>query len=66
MKATYAFLFANCVDLYDRELATERSAQENNDLQSGPKNLDFWPKLISLIVSVIEEDRGIYTQVLNQ
>ncbi|EDO32050.1 predicted protein [Nematostella vectensis] len=65
MRATYAFLFANCVDLYDREIANERSA-EDPDQPSGPKNLDFWPKIISLIVSVIEEDRGIYSQVLNQ
>ncbi|XP_031569082.1 protein unc-13 homolog B-like isoform X2 [Actinia tenebrosa] len=66
MKATYAFLFANCVDLYDRELSSDRTALDSHEFQSGPKNLDFWPKLISLIVSVIEEDRGIYTQILNQ
>ena len=65
MKATYAYLYANCAELYDRELASEHLSLDPN-VRSGPKNLDFWPKLISLVVSVIEEDRGVYTQVLNQ
>ncbi|XP_068693233.1 protein unc-13 homolog B-like isoform X1 [Montipora foliosa] len=66
MKASYAYLYANCSELYDRELASESNTLEPNIPPSGPKNLDFWPKLISLVVSVIEEDRGIYTHVLNQ
>jgi len=66
MKGSYAYLYANCAELYDRELASESSSLDPNMPQAGPKSLDFWPKLISLVVSVIEEDRGVYTHVLNQ
>ena len=66
MKGSYAYLYANCAELYDRELATESSSLDPSVIQAGPKSLDFWPKLISLVVSVIEEDKSIYTQVLNQ
>ena len=66
MKGSYAYVYANCAELYDRELASESVSLDPNVIPAGPKNLDFWPKLISLVVSVIEEDKSIYTQVLNQ
>ena len=68
MKSTYQFLFDNCCDLYRREFQVETNAENENPEQEGPsaKNLDFWHKLIALIVSVIEEDKNSYTPVLNQ
>ena len=68
MKSTYQFLFDNCCDLYRREFQVETKDDQENIEQDGPstKNLDFWHKLIALIVSVIEEDRNSYTPVLNQ
>ncbi|KAK2184162.1 hypothetical protein NP493_280g03069 [Ridgeia piscesae] len=66
MKSTYQFLFDNCYELYQREFQTDGS--ETQEAADGPntKSLDFWHKLIALIVSVIEEDRNSYTPVLNQ
>ncbi|XP_076465349.1 protein unc-13 homolog B-like [Babylonia areolata] len=66
MKSTYKFLFENCYDLYQREFQTDPSEQSGAD-QEGPSagSLDFWHKLIALVVSVIEEDKNSYTPVLN-
>lgn len=63
VKSTYQFLFQNCHDLYNREFELDKSQHED---ENSSNCLDFWHKLIALIVSVIEEDRNSYTPVLNQ
>ncbi|XP_055942648.1 protein unc-13 homolog B-like isoform X2 [Argiope bruennichi] len=70
LRSTFQFLFDNCYDLYSREFQVdpqEKNREAGED--HGPMNmysLDFWHKLIALMVSVIEEDRNSYTPVLNQ
>ncbi|XP_067124975.1 protein unc-13 homolog B isoform X3 [Centruroides vittatus] len=75
LRATYQFLFENCYELYSREFQVEPQEQKSKDGSNqmgaddhGPSlhNLDFWHKLIALMVSVIEEDRNSYTPILNQ
>ncbi|XP_015792064.2 uncharacterized protein LOC107368708 isoform X2 [Tetranychus urticae] len=67
LRSTYQFLFDNCTELYAREFQVDPKKDDSND-EPGPslKNLDFWHKLIALMVSVIEEDRNSYAPVLNQ
>lgn len=68
LRSTYQFLFENCYDLYGREFQVEPQDKNQGADDHGPSlhNLDFWHKLIALMVSVIEEDRNSYTPVLNQ
>ncbi|XP_034560598.1 LOW QUALITY PROTEIN: protein unc-13 homolog A [Notolabrus celidotus] len=69
LNSTYEYIFNNCNELYSREYQTDPAKQgPAAPEEQGPsiKNLDFWSKLITLIVSIIEEDKNSYTPCLNQ
>ncbi|XP_076049054.1 unc-13 isoform X1 [Oratosquilla oratoria] len=67
LRSTYHFLFENCYELYKREFQVDPSDKKEGEDQ-GPRldSVNFWHKLIALIVSVIEEDKNSYAPVLNQ
>ena len=77
-RTTYQFLFDNCIELYQREFQTDQEAAAaaaaaaegvEPAVNHGPnsvQSLEFWHKLITLLVSVIEEDKSCYSSVLNQ
>ncbi|KAF6210485.1 hypothetical protein GE061_013591 [Apolygus lucorum] len=68
LRSTYQFLFENCYELYNREFQADPNEAKRDPNDTGPQldSLDFWHKLIALIVSVIEEDKNSYVPVLNQ
>ncbi|KAI5721905.1 hypothetical protein M8J76_000688 [Diaphorina citri] len=68
LRSTYQFLFENCYELFNREFQVDPNEAKRDQEDHGPRldSLDFWHKIIALIVSVIEEDRNSYAPVLNQ
>nr|XP_002124363.1 protein unc-13 homolog B-like [Ciona intestinalis] len=62
IRSTYGYVFSNCSEISQTD-KTEEGPEEG-----GPRidDLDFWTQLITLMVSVIEEDKNIYTNYLNQ
>lgn len=65
-KYSYIYKPQNCIEFNISQVDPNEAKRDPDD--HGPKldNVEFWHRLIALIVSVIEEDKTAYGTVLNQ
>ncbi|KAG5667944.1 hypothetical protein PVAND_015907 [Polypedilum vanderplanki] len=67
LRSTYQFVFQHCYEIYSKEFQVDPNEKVDPEDQ-GPRldSLDFWHRLIACLVSVIEEDRNVYSPKMNQ
>ncbi|CAH8440905.1 unnamed protein product [Schistosoma bovis] len=63
MQSTYQFIYENVNEVYSKQFQESVSQDEGSP---SLKSLVFWHRLITLLVSVIDEDNTTYAAVINQ
>nr|QQY02551.1 protein unc-13 homolog A 1 [Cryptocotyle lingua] len=63
MQSTYQFIYENVNEVYAKQFQEPVTADEG---APSLKSLEFWHRLITLLVSVIDEDKTTYAMVINQ
>ncbi|CAH8442318.1 unnamed protein product [Dicrocoelium dendriticum] len=63
MQTTYQFIYENVNEVYAKQFQEPINAEES---VPSLKSLEFWHRLITLLVSVIDEDNTTYASVINQ
>ncbi|CAH8462515.1 unnamed protein product [Schistosoma turkestanicum] len=63
MQSTYQFIYENVNEVYSKQFQETVTQEEGSP---SLKSLVFWHRLITLLVSVIDEDKTTYAAVINQ